>query len=147
MSSRRACVTFVVALSMLSTAVVGAQGTRSNAPAAPKLRERMTPERMAATDSMLTHLGRALSVPSVGFAHRDTIVELRLENWKRGLAVDTLAPVARQGLALMLREDPTARRAKILSARFSDYAPQVVTLTWTAADFKAHPDRFRVTRQ
>lgn len=87
-----------------------------------------------------------LSVHTVGIRRKDSVVELQLENWKRSLAVDTLATVARQGLSLILREDPRARGAKTLSARFSDYEPQVVTLTWTMADFKANPKRFQVSR-
>jgi hypothetical protein len=103
-------------------------------------------ERMAADRAVLSHLSRELSVSTVGFGHTDSTVELRLENWKRGLSVDSIVPVARRGLALILREDSSARRAKTVSARFSDYTPEVVTLTWARADFRTHPERFRVTR-
>jgi len=147
MSSRRVGVPLAAAL-LISAGIAGGQSTRPNPSdeAAAKLRQHLTPERLAASRSLLAHLGHALSVPSVGYSRNGSIVELQLENWKRSLSVDTLAPIARQGLAILLREDSSAGPPAILRARFSDYAPRVVTLTWSATDFKAHPERFRVTR-
>ena len=147
MSSRRFGLPLVAAL-LMSAGLAGGQSARPSASdeAAAKLRQRLTPERLAASRSLLAHLTRELSVPSVGYNRNGSIVELQLENWKRSLSVDTLAPIARQGLAILLREDSSASPPTILRARFSDYAPQVVTLTWSAADFKAHRERFRVTR-
>lgn len=137
----------ITTLFTMSAGVIGAQTepTKSR-PTAEQLHQRMH-EQLAANRLLFTHLEHALSVRSVGFAHNDTTVELHLENWKRSLSVDTLAPIAREGLAVLVREDPSARRAKVLVARFSDYEPTVVTLTWSAADFKTHPERFRVTRE
>jgi hypothetical protein len=125
---------------------VQAQAAPSNPPHAPHVPQRPTPERMAADRSLLNHVSRALSLSNVGFARRDTVFELQLENWKRSLSIDTIAPIAHRGLAVMLRQDSAARKAKMVSARFSDYEPQLVTLSWTMADFKAHPERVRVTR-
>ena len=88
-----------------------------------------------------------MSVNSIGFGRNDTTFELHLENWKRSLAVDRLAPIARAGLAVVLRDDSSAQRFRVLSARFSDYEPNVVTSSWSAADFKGHPERFRVARR
>ena len=135
-----------VAVLLLFAGLAGGQSTTSKADEAARLRQHITPARRPASASLSTHLMRALRVNSVGFSWKDSIVELHLENWKRGLSVDTIAPIAREGLTIFLREDSTARRATVLKARFSDYTPQVVTLTWSAADFKAHPERFRVTR-
>jgi hypothetical protein len=147
--NRRIFPAFALALSAVVAAVVTAQSARSAPGRGSPPAEAHPPvaEGWAAERTLFHHLMTALSVGGIGLARKGTSVELRLENWKRGLEIDTIAPVARRGLALILREDSSARRATTLSARFSDYDPKVVTLTWSAKDFASHPERFRVTRQ
>lgn len=99
------------------------------------------------SDAVLSaKLREALSVNGVGFGRRKNTVLLGLENWTQtDLSTAALAPIARKALRILF-SDTSFHSADTLSVRFSDYAPHVVTLSWTAADFRIRPERFRVHR-
>jgi hypothetical protein len=105
------------------------------------------PEPVFAHRALYNELMRKLDVHSVGMSVTKTTAAVQLEGWKKtDLTTASIEPIARQALAILLERYPRARTADSLRVLFSDYTPHVVTLTWTAADFRTNPTRFSVQR-